>query len=359
MTSREIMVELGPRSYPVVVGAGVLEHLGARLAGLGYAGRCAVVTSARVATLYRDRVVATLRASGFDPIVVQIPDGEEHKGLAWLGLVYDRLLEAGIERTTPLVALGGGVVGDLAGFAAATLLRGLPLVQVPTTLLAQVDASIGGKTAVNHAQGKNLIGVFHQPRLVLADVEVLGTLPRRELLAGLAEVVKYGVIGDLGLFEAIERQLDDVLRLDPELLTWLVATSARHKADVVSRDEHELSGLRATLNFGHTVGHAVEVLTEYRSYLHGEAVAIGMVAAARVSQALEACDGAVVERIRALLARAGLPTTLPPDLTRPALALAMRGDKKSRGGKIRFVAVEAIGRVRLIELTSEEIAARV
>ena len=358
MTSREIMVELGPRSYPVVVGAGVLEHLGARLAGLGYAGRCAVVTSARVATLYRDRVVATLRASGFDPIVVQIPDGEEHKGLAWLALVYDRLLEAGIERTTPLIALGGGVVGDLAGFAAATLLRGLPLVQVPTTLLAQVDASIGGKTAVNHAQGKNLIGVFHQPRLVLADVEVLGTLPRRELLAGLAEVVKYGVIGDPGLFEAIERQLDDVLRLDPELLTWLVATSARHKADVVSRDEHELSGLRATLNFGHTVGHAVEVLTEYRQYLHGEAVAIGMVAAARVSQALEACDGAVVERLRALLARAGLPTTLPADLPRPALALAMRGDKKSRGGKIRFVAVEAIGRVRLIELTGEEIAAR-
>jgi 3-dehydroquinate synthase len=358
MTSREIMVELGPRSYPVVVGSGVLGHLGMRLAALGYGGRCALVTSTRVAALYRDRVVGTLRAAGFEPVVVEIPDGEEHKSLAWLALVYDRLLEAGIERTTPLVALGGGVVGDLAGFAAATLLRGLPLVQVPTTLLAQVDASIGGKTAVNHAQGKNLIGVFHQPRLVLADVETLGTLPRRELLAGLAEVVKYGVIGDLGLFEAIERQLDDLLRLDPELLTWLVATSGRHKADVVARDEHERSGLRATLNFGHTVGHAVEVLTGYRQFLHGEAVAIGMVAAARVSQAVDACDGTVVERIRALLDRAGLPTTLPRDLTRAALALAIRGDKKSHGGKIRFVAVEAIGRVRLIELTSDEIAAR-
>ena len=359
MTSREIMVELGPRSYPVVVGAGLLDHLGGRLAALGYSRRCAVVTTTRVAKLYRARVVATLEASRFEPAVVEIPDGEEHKSLAWLALVYDRLLEAGIERTTPLVALGGGVVGDLAGFAAATLLRGLPLVQVPTTLLAQVDASIGGKTAVNHAQGKNLIGVFHQPRLVLTDVEVLRTLPRRELLAGLAEVVKYGVIGDAGLFEVVERQLDDVLRLDPELLTWLVATSARQKAQVVSRDERELTGLRAMLNFGHTIGHAVEVLTEYRRFLHGEAVAIGMIAAARVSHALAACDGAVVERVRSLLARAGLPTDLPADLERPALALAMRGDKKSRGGKIRFVAVEAIGRVRLIDLTGEEIAARV
>src|SRR5262245_39210242 len=267
------MVELDDRAYPVVIGSGVLTQVGTRLAALGHRGRCALLTSERVGALYREPVVATLRAAGFEPMVVEIPDGEEHKSLAWLALIYDRLLEAGIERGTPLVALGGGVIGDLGGFAGATLLRGLPVVQVPTTLLAQVDAAIGGKTAVNHAQGKNLIGVFHQPSLVLADVDVLATLPRRELLAGLAEVVKYGVIGDAGLFAAIERQLDDLLRLDRELVVWVVASSVRQKAEVVSRDERELTGLRATLNYGHTIGHAVEMLTDYRRFLHGEAVA--------------------------------------------------------------------------------------
>jgi len=355
--AREVMVDLGDRSYPVVIGPGLLAKVGERLAGLGYAGRCAVLTSERVGALYREPVVASLRTAGFDPEVVEIPDGEEHKSLAWLALVYDRFLEAGIERGTPLVALGGGVIGDLGGFAGATLLRGLPVVQVPTTLLAQVDAAIGGKTAVNHAQGKNLIGVFHQPRCVLADVDVLSTLPRRELLAGLAEVIKYGIIGDAGLFDVAERQLDTLLGLDPELLCWVVATSVRQKAAVVSRDERELTGLRATLNYGHTVGHAVEMLTDYRRFLHGEAVAIGMVAAARVSHALGECDAASVERIRTLLTRAGLPVELPPDLDRPALALAMRGDKKSRAGRIRFVALQAIGRVKLVELTGEEIAA--
>jgi 3-dehydroquinate synthase len=357
VTPREIMVELGDRSYPVVVGSGVLAQVGERVATLALGGRCALLTSERVGAFYRAPVVNALRTAGVDPTVVEIPDGEEHKSLAWLALVYDRLLEAGIERTTPLVALGGGVIGDLGGFAAATLLRGLPVVQVPTTLLAQVDAAIGGKTAVNHAQGKNLIGTFHQPRVVLADVDVLATLPRRELLSGLAEVIKYGIIGDAGLFDTVDRRLDAVLGLDRELLTWIVTTSARQKADVVSRDERELTGLRATLNYGHTIGHAVEMLTDYRRFLHGEAVAIGMVAAARVSQALGSCDAAVVTRIHDLLARAGLPTAIPDDLDRTALALAMRGDKKSRGGKICFVAVQKIGHVHLVDLTGEEIAA--
>ncbi len=358
MTPREIQVDLGERSYPVVVGPGVLAQVGRRTASIATGSRCALLTSERVGALYREPVEGMLRAAGLDPVVVEIPDGEEHKSLAWLALVYDRLLEAGIERRTPLVALGGGVIGDLGGFAAATLLRGLPVVQVPTTLLAQVDAAVGGKTAVNHAQGKNLIGAFHQPRVVLADVDVLGTLPRRELLAGLAEVIKYGVIGDAGLFDTVERRLDAVLALDRELLTWIVATSARQKADVVSRDEHELTGLRATLNYGHTVGHAVEMLTDYRRFLHGEAVAIGMVAAARVSQALGACDAATVARIRDLLAAAGLPTELPDDLDRATLALAMRSDKKSHGGKIRFVAVRRIGQVELTDLDAAEITAR-
>ncbi len=351
-----VLVDLGDRSYPIVVGTGILASVGERLAALGYAGRCGLLTSERVGALYRAPVLDSLRAAGFDPLVVEIPDGEEHKSLAGLNAVYDRLLESGIERGSPLVALGGGVIGDMGGFAAATLLRGLPVVQVPTTLLAQVDAAIGGKTGVNHARGKNLIGAFHQPRFVIADVDTLATLPPRELAAGLAEVIKYGVIGDAALFAEIEGRLDDLLRLDRDLVVRVVATSCRQKAAVVSADEREVTGLRATLNFGHTVGHAVETLTDYRRFLHGEAVAIGMVAAARVSQALGLCDGRAVARIRDVAARAGLPTELPADLAPPALAGAMRGDKKSHRGTIRFVALEEIGRVRLVELTGAEIA---
>ncbi|MCW5890673.1 MAG: 3-dehydroquinate synthase [bacterium] len=353
--AEEILVDLEERAYPIVVGGGLLSAVGPRLASLGFHGACGLVTSERVGALYREPVERSLREAGFAPIVVEIPDGEEHKNVAWLKLLWDRLLDAGIERRTPLVALGGGVVGDLTGFAAATLLRGLPVVQVPTTLLAQVDAAIGGKTGVNHAAGKNLIGAFHQPRFVLCDVEVLRTLPPREFLAGLAEVIKYGVIRDAALFAAIERDLDAILRHDRARLVAIVAASARHKAAVVANDELEQSGERATLNFGHTVGHGVELLTEYRSFLHGEAVAIGMIAAARVSHGLGHCGADVVERIETLLRRAGLPVAIPDDLRGPALALAMRSDKKTAGGRIRFVAVEAIGRVRLVDLTGTEI----
>jgi 3-dehydroquinate synthase len=355
-TTTEVVVDLGDRSYPVVVGSSILSIVGPRLAALGYAGRCGLLTSERVGALYRGPVLDSLRAAGLDPLVIEVDDGEEHKSLATLSTTWDRLLESGIERGTPLVALGGGVIGDLGGFAAATLLRGLPVVQLPTTLLAQVDAAIGGKTGINHPRGKNLIGAFHQPRFVLADVDTLATLPRRELVAGLAEVIKYGVIGDADLFADIERRLDDLLRLDRDLLVRVVATSCRQKAAVVSGDEREVTGLRATLNFGHTVGHAIEAVTDYRRFLHGEAVAIGMVAAASVSRALGLCDGDAVARIRAVTGRAGLPTEFPADLDRAALAGAMRADKKSQRGTIRFVALEAIGRVRLMELTADEIA---
>ena len=352
-----VEVALGERAYDIVIGRGLIASLGARIAALKPGAKAAIVSDATVAALHLPTVEAALKNAGIQTTSIVVAAGEGTKSFAVFERVCDGLLEAKIERGDGVVALGGGVIGDLGGFAAATLLRGLPVAQLPTTLLAQVDAAIGGKTAVNHAQGKNLIGTFHQPRVVLADVDVLATLPRRELLAGLAEVIKYGVIGDAGLFEAVERRLDAVLALDRELLTWIVATSARQKADVVSRDERELTGLRATLNYGHTVGHAVEMLTDYRRFLHGEAVAIGMVAAARVSQALGGCDATVVTRIRALLARAGLPTELPGDLDRAALALAMRGDKKSHGGKIRFVAVQRIGHVELTDLTATEIAA--
>ena len=355
-TSTEVMVDLGDRSYPILVGSGILSSVGPRLAALGYAGRCGLLTSERVGALYRAPVLDSLRAAGFDPLVIEVDDGEEHKNLATLSTTYDRLLGSGIERGTPLVALGGGVIGDLGGFAAATLLRGLPVVQLPTTLLAQVDAAIGGKTGINHPRGKNLIGAFHQPRFVIADVDTLATLPRRELVAGLAEVIKYGVIGDADLFADIERRLEDLLRLDRDLLVRVVATSCRQKAAVVSGDEREVTGLRATLNFGHTVGHAIEAVTDYRRFLHGEAVAIGMVAAASVSRALGICDGDAVARIRAVTGRTGLPTEVPGDLDRGALAEAMRADKKSQRGTIRFVALETIGRVRLMELTGAEIA---
>jgi 3-dehydroquinate synthase len=353
-----IRVDLGARSYDIVVGSGGLEGLGERLRALGFAGRCGLVTSDRVGGLYRRPVERSLRLAGFEPIVVEIPDGEEHKTLATLAQVYDALLGAGIDRSTPLIAVGGGVVGDLTGFAAATLLRGLPVVQVPTTLLAQVDASIGGKTAVDHRVGKNLIGAFHQPRLVLADVAVLTTLPRREFVAGLAEVIKYGVIGDAPSFERIERDPDAVLQGDPATLVALVASCARQKAAVVAADEREDRGDRAVLNYGHTVGHALETVTAYGRYVHGEAVAIGMVAAARVSYALGLCGPGTVDRLRAVLTRLGLPVDLPTDVSPAALVGAMRADKKAAAGRIRFVAVEEVGRVQFVQLTAEDIVNR-
>jgi 3-dehydroquinate synthase len=253
------------------------------------------------------------------------------------------------------VALGGGVIGDMAGFAAATVLRGIPVVQVPTTLLAQVDAAIGGKTGIDHARGKNLIGAFHQPRLVLADVDTLATLSRRELVAGLAEVVKYGTIGDPALFDEIERRLPELLALNRPVLVSVVAACARQKAQVVSADEREETGLRAVLNFGHTVGHAVETVTGYRQYLHGEAVAIGMIAAARISQQRGYCDKAVADRLEALLRSIGLPVALPAGVAHRELGRVMASDKKSTGGRIRFIALEAIGRTRAVELAPADI----
>ncbi len=352
----EVRVDLGPRSYPIVVGEGVLDEVGARLAAEGFRGRAGLVTSERVATLYGERVERALVAAGFTPLTVAIPDGDDHKNLAWLAVVYDRFLDARIERRTPVVALGGGVIGDVAGFAAATLRRGLPIVQLPTTLLAQVDAAIGGKTGVNHPLGKNLIGAFHQPRFVLADVGTLRTLPRRELAGGLAEVIKYGIIRDADLFARLETGVGALLDAEPGVLAPVVAACARIKAAVVSRDELETGGERAVLNFGHTVGHAVEVLTEYRELLHGEAVAIGMVAAARLSRRRGLCDDRTVDRIVGVLEAAGLPTELPPGLAPAALAVALQTDKKSAGGRIRFIALEAIGRTRFVELTAAEIA---
>jgi 3-dehydroquinate synthase len=357
-TMKDVVVDLGPRSYAVTVGVDLLGEIGPRLAAAGFTGRCGLVTSERVGALYTEPVVESLGAAGFQTTVVIVPDGEEHKNLAWLAVLYDRLLEARIERRSPLVGLGGGVVTDLAGFAAATLLRGLPFAAMPTTLLGQVDAAVGGKNGIDHVLGKNLIGAFHQPRLVLADVAVLSTLPRRELLAGMAEVIKYGAILDASLFRHLEETLPDVLRLEPERMVGIVAACCRLKAQVVAADEREERGERAVLNFGHTVGHAIEKLTDYREWLHGEAVAIGMVAEARLSRALGRCGDETVERLERLLKRAGLPTEIPRDLAPGALALAMQADKKSADGKVRTVCLEEIGRTTFVPLSAEEIVSK-
>lgn len=349
-----VNVALQERAYPIYVGAGCLKELGSRLAEARCGRRVAVVTNSTIAELYLGPALAALAGAGFDPAVIQIPDGEEHKNLAWLAFTYDRLIDAGIDRGGAVVALGGGVVGDLAGFAAATYLRGVDFVQVPTTLLAQIDASIGGKTGINHAAGKNLLGAFKQPRFVLTDVACLRTLPQREFVAGIAEVIKTGAILDEELFELVEAELPAILRQDRDVLTRVVRTCCQLKALVVAEDETE-GGYRAILNFGHTVGHAIESLTDYRTFLHGEAVAIGMVAAARVSHRLGLCDHAVVRRIRKLLERYGLPTEIPGDLGREAIALAMRTDKKALGGTIKFVCLERIGKTRFERLGCDDI----
>lgn len=349
-----INVELGERAYPIYVGAGCLADLGTRLAETQCGKRVAVVTNSTIANIYLGPAVASLASAGFDPAVIQIPDGEEHKNLAWLAFVYDRLIDAGVDRGGAAVALGGGVVGDLTGFAAATYLRGIACVQVPTTLLAQIDASIGGKTGINHAAGKNLLGAFKQPRFVLADVECLRTLPRREYVAGLAEVIKTGAILDAELFALLEAELPALLRQERDLLVQVVHRCCQLKALVVAEDETE-GGYRAILNFGHTLGHAIESLTDYTTYLHGEAVAIGMAAAVRISHKLGRCDATTVQRLVSLLERCGLPTEIPRDLGREALALAMRTDKKALSGTIKFICLEGIGTTRFERLTCEEI----
>jgi 3-dehydroquinate synthase len=349
-----VTVELGDRSYPIVIGANLLGELGGRLQAMQLDSKIAVVTNPIVRDLYAARLTAGLVGAGFTPTIIEIPAGEEHKNFAWLTFLYDRLLDARLERSSAVIALGGGVIGDLTGFAAATFLRGVPLVQVPTTLLAQVDSSVGGKTGINHPAGKNLIGAFYQPRLVLIDVETLQSLPRREFVAGLAEVIKYGIILAPELFDLLEKEIPRVLALDPVLLTHIVRVCCTLKAMVVGEDERE-AGLRSILNFGHTLGHAIERLTEYKRFLHGEAVAIGMAFAARLSYMRGHCDREVASRVGRLLKRAGLPVEIPSEVLGRHLALAIEADKKVASGKIKFVCVRGIGRTVFDQLSATEI----
>lgn len=352
-----VTVNLGPRSYPILIGSDLLANVGGLLREQGLRpGPVAIVTDSIVGPLYRKVVSDSLLQVDFKPIVIEIPPGEEHKNITWLSFIYDKLVEGHLERRSPLIALGGGVVGDLTGFAAATFQRGVPFVQIPTTLLAQVDASVGGKTAIDHPAGKNLIGAFYQPRLVVIDVNTLRTLPEREFRAGVAEVIKYGVILSPELFALLEQHLERLFRLDPVLLADIVKTCCQLKARVVEEDETE-GDYRAILNFGHTLGHAIENATGYTQYLHGEAVAIGMAFATRLSQQRGLCSEALCLRLSRLLKNVGLPCTVPAELTSAHLSAGMATDKKMAEGKVKFVCVADLGKTRFEYLNVREISA--
>ena len=342
----EVKVPLGARSYSIQIGTGILPRLGQECAQLGLGRRAAIITDAHVAPLYAERTQASLKDAGFEPILITAPTGEKAKSLKTVQACYDQLAAHRLERKSFVVALGGGVVGDLAGFVAATYLRGIPFIQVPTTLLAQVDSSVGGKVGVNLKSGKNLVGAFHQPRLVMCDLETLSTLPERELRAGLAEVIKYGIIYDAPFFASLEAGMEGLLRYQLDLLANVIQRSCEIKAEVVSQDETE-GGLRAILNFGHTIGHGLEAISHYGRYLHGEAIAIGQVAAACLSRRLLGLSEEEVGRVRRLFQRAGLPikVRLSPARLEELLA-AMRLDKKVSGGEIQFVLAERLGLVR-------------
>lgn len=353
LTVETVEVSLGGgRSYPVVIGEGLLDALGEHCRRAELGRRALVVADETVAPLFSARVSASLAAAGFSASQAVIAVGEEAKRLETVASIYDACVEAGLDRGSFIVAVGGGVVGDLAGFAAATYMRGIAYVQAPTTLLAQVDSSVGGKTGVNHPRGKNLIGAFHQPSLVVADVGALRSLARRDYRSGLAEVVKAGLIADQDLFEICEARARELTAGDSEVLTPVIARSVAMKARVVEADERE-EGLRAILNFGHTVGHAIEAAAGYGRYTHGEAVAIGMVVEGRLSVMLGMLPEEDLRRAASLIARLGLPVRAE-GIDPVRLLDAMAKDKKARDGSLRFALLEAIGKARVVDEVAVE-----
>ncbi len=333
-------VGLGDRAYPIYIGNALLsrtELVGRHL----LQKRVVIVTNETIGPIYLPALSAALRGAGVEVLEVLLPDGEAFKTWETLNRIFDALMAARCERKTTLIALGGGVIGDITGFAAATYLRGVPFIQIPTTLLAQVDSSVGGKTAINHPLGKNMIGAFYQPAAVIADLDTLDTLPDRELSAGLAEVIKYGLLGDAPFFQWLEQNLDRLLARDKEALAYAVERCCRNKAEIVEKDERE-TGLRALLNLGHTFGHAIEAALGFGTWLHGEGVAAGMVLAAETSRALGHLTAADVTRVRRILERARLPVD-PPHLPLAQWLDLMGHDKKVEGGRLRFVLMHAIG----------------
>jgi len=343
--NQRITVNFAERSYPIIIAADVLGQLPLHLDEVEFPKRVALVSNPKIYGLYGDIVFNSLQNNGYSVHVINVPDGEEFKTINTLEYIFDELITHNFDRGTGLIALGGGVIGDMVGFAAAVFLRGIPFAQVPTTLLAQVDSSVGGKTAVNHELGKNLIGAFYQPELVLIDVACLETLDSREVSAGLAEVVKYGVIKDYEFFCWLENNVDKLINLNRIALIEAVKTSCQIKADIVEVDEKEGS-IRAFLNYGHTFGHAVETLSGYGKWKHGEAVAIGMVVAARIAQQENLCSMEDVGKIESLLVRLNLPVA-PPDYSLEDYVSAIQRDKKIRQGSLSLVLNHGIGNVQL------------
>ena len=353
---RIIKVRLGSNSYNIHIGSGLLAQTGRLLEENGFAGKLVIITNPIVKRLYGNALKQSLARDGFKVTVLQVPDGEEQKSLEVAGRLYNELSDFYAERTTPVLALGGGVIGDLTGFVAATYLRGVPLIQMPTTLLAQVDSSIGGKVAVNHGRLKNRIGAFYQPRLVISDVSTLKTLPTKEFNGGLAEVIKYAVISDNDFFTYLETNLDQIKSVDERLLEEIVYRSAKIKAEIVEKDERDV-GLRNILNYGHTVGHGIESASDFKVE-HGKAIALGMLAAARISNKLGLLDKTELVRLKSLIRRADLATELPA-LEVEKIIQAIRHDKKILRGKIRFILPKALGKVFITDKVSLSLVQRV
>ena len=353
-----IWVNLAAHAYEISIAAQNLDRLGEKCRTLNLGQKVMVVSNPTVFGLYGDRTIAALERASFEVSYCELPDGEKYKTPQSIAQIHDLALEHGLERSSTLVALGGGVIGDMTGFAAATWLRGINVVQVPTTLLAMVDSSIGGKTGVNHPKGKNLIGAFHQPRLVVTDPELLATLPEREFRAGMAEVIKYGIIGDRELFERLETANSlKQSEMSPELLSQILARSAGAKAEIVSKDEKELTGLRATLNYGHTIGHAIESVTEYTVVNHGEAVAIGMVAAGQLAVQLGLWTTAESQRQDAVIYKADLSLTLPQPIDLKEVIKTLKSDKKVKAGKGVFILPTTIGATKTVAYDVSDLTA--
>ncbi len=348
---KTVKVSLGPRSYKVHISAGALGELGRLLKAYSDVTKVVIITDKNVERFYGKIVTKGLKTYKQDVAVISIDPGEEQKSLSAAEDLYNRLFELDIDRKGLIVALGGGVVGDLAGYVAATYMRGIAYVQVPTTLLAQIDSSVGGKVAVNHARGKNLIGSFYQPRAVYIDPQALKTLPREEISQGLVEVIKYGVIRDASFFDYLDKHLPEILRLEPGILAKVIENCCRIKAWVVERDEREETGLRAILNYGHTLGHAIEAVGGYKDHLHGEGVAMGMILATSIAMRMGITDEKVLEQQRQLLQRAGAPTYYRQDTE--ALFDFLYHDKKVVGGSLKFVLPVKIGKVILKEVDAD------
>ena len=337
---KELLVDLKDKSYPIYIGSGLLSQKELLLKHIK-SKQILIVTNSTVSSFYLKDLIQGLEQ--FNVEVIELPDGEQYKNLGYINQIFDLLLEKKFSRNSTLIALGGGVVGDMGGFAAACYQRGIPFIQIPTTVLAQVDSSVGGKTGVNHALGKNMIGAFYQPQCVLVDMDVLDTLDDRQLVAGLAEVIKYGLIRDLSFFEWLEKNIDLLLARDKDALTCIIERSCINKAEVVAEDEFE-SGIRATLNLGHTFGHAIETGMGYGKYLHGEAVAIGIGYAADLSHRIGRLSSVDVDRIIALLKQAQLPVIPPKEMTPAQFIELMTVDKKNADGNIKLILLDAIGK---------------